>query len=171
MRLRYWAAGAAALGVSTGILVYPTLVSTESVPPALTVIGDWAPAPIASPPMAQDNPVEVSAEHDVAPVAMPLALPEVLVAETAPPEIAPSHAAWSREIAAGETLDAVLMDAGLKAADRAEVDLAMGVEYDLRKLRPGHVVSVMTTDLGAPQRVTLARRLYSANCSRSVVGG
>ncbi|GAD55819.1 membrane proteins related to metalloendopeptidases [Limimaricola cinnabarinus LL-001] len=47
------------------------------------------------------------------------------------------------------------MDAGLEAADRAEVALAMGVEYDLRKLRPGHVVSVMTTDLGAPQRVTL----------------
>ncbi|EYD71473.1 Membrane protein [Limimaricola hongkongensis DSM 17492] len=74
---------------------------------------------------------------------------------TALPVMAPSPAAWSREIAAGETLDTVLMDAGLKAADRAEVALAIGVEYDLRKLRPGHVVSVITTDHGAPQRVTL----------------
>ena len=155
MRLRYWAAGIAAIGVSAGIFVYPTLVPTEAVPPALKMVGAWAPAPIASPSLAQDLPVEVSAEHDVAPTATPLALPEVLVAETALPAMAPSRAAWSREIAAGETLDTVLMDAGLEAADRAEVALAIGVEYDLRKLRPGHMVSVITTDRGAPQRVTL----------------
>lgn len=47
---------------------------------------------------------------------------------------------WSHRIVSGETLDAVLAKAGLAAGQRAEVSLALGAEYDLRRLRPGHEV-------------------------------
>lgn len=49
---------------------------------------------------------------------------------------------WSHTISNGETLDAVLAEAGLAAAKRVEVSLALGAEYDLRRLRPGHEVFV-----------------------------
>src|SRR3546814_15587355 len=60
-----------------------------------------------------------------------------------------------REIGPGGTLAAVLAEAGMAAPARAEVALALGAEYDPRRLRPGHQVIVEVTPGGAPRRVTL----------------
>src|SRR3546814_6313445 len=49
----------------------------------------------------------------------------------------------------------VLAEAGMAAPARAEVALALGAEYDPRRLRPGHQVIVEVTPGGAPRRVTL----------------
>ncbi|WP_433962341.1 M23 family metallopeptidase [Marinovum algicola] len=60
-----------------------------------------------------------------------------------------------REIGPGGTLAAVLAEAGIAASARAEVALALGAEYDLRRLRPGHQVIVEVTRDGTPRRVAL----------------
>ncbi|HBM39655.1 MAG TPA: M23 family peptidase, partial [Sulfitobacter sp.] len=80
----------------------------------------------------------------------------VALADAPMPSIEPPLVTWSREIASGETLDAVLSDAGLDASDRAEIALAIGAEYDLRRLRPGHAITVVSTTDGTPRRVELA---------------
>jgi murein DD-endopeptidase MepM/ murein hydrolase activator NlpD len=69
--------------------------------------------------------------------------------------VKPPLVTWSREIAPGETLDAVLVRAGLAAGDRAEVALALGAEYDLRRLRPGHEVAAVSTSDGRLRSVAL----------------
>lgn len=66
-----------------------------------------------------------------------------------------SSDAFSRRIKPGETLDAVLSEAGLTGPDRAEVALALGAEYDLRRLRPGHRIAVSILANGRPSRVSL----------------
>ena len=78
------------------------------------------------------------------------------MADTLLPTIEPPLANWSRDIATGETLDTVLEEAGLSATDRAEVALALGAEYDLRRLRPGHSVTVVSTMDGSPRSVALS---------------
>jgi murein DD-endopeptidase MepM/ murein hydrolase activator NlpD len=95
------------------------------------------------------------AHSDVAPLASPPALPYVVAVAPSLPRIEPPLRTWSREIAAGETLDAVLAKAGLAAPVRAEVALALAAEFDLRRLRPGHALSVITTPEGSPRRVVL----------------
>ena len=85
---------------------------------------------------------------------MPL-LQEIAASDTALPEIEPVLTRWSREIAPGETLDAVLAEAGLAANTRAEVALAIGAEYDLRRLRPGHSITLISTADGAARSVSL----------------
>ena len=81
---------------------------------------------------------------------------EVASADTLLPTIEPPLSNWSRDIATGETLDTVLEEAGLSATDRAEVALALGAEYDLRRLRPGHSVTVVSTMDGSPRSVALS---------------
>ena len=106
------------------------------------------------------------ADYDVTPPAAfhadnaspmrPLPLLQSVFAETALPEIEPPLITWSREIASGETLDAVLANAGIAAPARAEIALALGAEYDLRRLRPGHEITVISKVDGNPSRVELA---------------
>ena len=81
---------------------------------------------------------------------------EVASADTLLPTIEPPLSNWSRDIATGETLDTVLEEAGLSATDRAEVALALGAEYDLRRLRPGHSVTVVSAIDGSPRSVALS---------------
>ncbi|ETW13297.1 peptidase family M23 [Roseivivax marinus] len=69
--------------------------------------------------------------------------------------IKPPLAVWSREIASGDTLDGLLAEAGLTGPDRAETSLAISAEYDLRRLRPGHVLTVEMSANGSPRRVAL----------------
>nr|WP_254695961.1 M23 family metallopeptidase [Palleronia sp. THAF1] len=77
------------------------------------------------------------------------------IAGTSAPVIAPLLKVWSREVAAGETLDVLLAEAGLEGSERAEVSLALAAEYDLRRLRPGHGLTVETEIKGALRRVLL----------------
>ena len=47
-------------------------------------------------------------------------------------------------------------NAGIAAPARAEIALALGAEYDLRRLRPGHEITVISKVDGNPRRVELA---------------
>ncbi|WP_425452414.1 M23 family metallopeptidase [Roseovarius spongiae] len=131
--------------------------SKEPVPPALAAASLWTPDPLAPPQLSASNlvrPAEMRA--DVVPEFRPAELPPVTLADNSLPSIAPPLITWSRTIASGETLDAVLADAGLAAPDRAEIALGLGAEYDLRRLRPGHSITLVSTTDGNPRRVELA---------------
>ncbi|MEM9761062.1 MAG: M23 family metallopeptidase [Pseudomonadota bacterium] len=70
--------------------------------------------------------------------------------------IKPKSGIWERFVAPGETLDAILAEAGLSAQVRAEASLALGAEYDLRGLRPGHSVALEWNSNGGLHRVELS---------------
>ncbi|WP_420402386.1 M23 family metallopeptidase [Nisaea sp.] len=70
--------------------------------------------------------------------------------------VEPRLSNWSRDIESGETLDVVLVEAGLSATDRTEIAMALGTEYDLRRLRPGHSVTVVSAMDGSLRSVALA---------------
>lgn len=158
MRIRTVAALALGAGaVSLTALAMSDGLSREPVPPALARAALWSPDPMALPKtaaVATARPVIAGAS--VATDAAPVPLPRVAKADTALPAIEPPLIGWSREIASGETLDAILADAGLEVPQRNEIALALGAEFDLRHLRPGHIVSVFSQSDGTPRRVELA---------------
>ncbi|KKM79494.1 hypothetical protein LCGC14_1349360 [marine sediment metagenome] len=63
---------------------------------------------------------------------------------------------WEATVETGDTLDVLLSRAGMDAPIRTSVALAFAVEYDLRRLRPGHRLSVGYHTDGTPAIVTLA---------------
>ncbi|MBW4964133.1 M23 family metallopeptidase [Sulfitobacter sp. CW3] len=63
---------------------------------------------------------------------------------------------WEKTVEAGDTLDVLLSRADMDAQTRTEVALALAVEYDLRRLRPGHQLSVGYRTDGTPSVVTLS---------------
>ena len=133
------------------------VLSKEPVPPAIAEATLWAPAPL-SPPQIADHDATPPAAMQVDRVrgVRPVPLVQPAFTETALPEIKRPLITWSREIASGETLDAVLAEAGIAAPVRAEIALALGAEYDLRRLRPGHELTVISKVDGNPSRVELA---------------
>ena len=62
------------------------------------------------------------------------------------------------EVSPGDTLDALLAKASLDAPLRAEIALAVRVEYDPRQLRPGDRLILTRSANGAPQIVTLVAK-------------
>ncbi|KPN62710.1 Murein DD-endopeptidase MepM and murein hydrolase activator NlpD, contain LysM domain [Aliiroseovarius crassostreae] len=133
------------------------VLSKEPVPPAIAEATLWSPAPLSLPQIAETNSVRsLFGQADGAFELRPVPLLPVSQADISLPSIEPPLVTWSREIAPRETLDAVLSDAGLEASDRAEIARAIGAEYDLRRLRPGHVITVVSTTDGTPYRVELA---------------
>ncbi|MGS4920002.1 MULTISPECIES: M23 family metallopeptidase [Mameliella] len=158
MRLRTLAAGVAIAGtVSGAAIAISDFMSKEPVPPELAQAGNWMPqGPEA--PQNVDIPVTlpVTVWAEDAPDVGPLPLLQVAFADRPVRAIEPPLSMWSRDIATGETLDFLLSEAGLAAPDRAEVALALGAEYDLRRLRPGHSVTVASTVDGSPRTVSLA---------------
>ena len=158
MRTRTIAAGfAIVLVLSMGGLAISGIWSKDPVPPGLVAATTWSPPQL---------PLPVSIETEIPQFSQPRAEPaiplqsvprlEVAMVDTFLPTIEPLLANWSRDIANGETLDTVLEEAGLLATDRAEVALALGAEYDLRRLRPGHSVTVVSTMDGNPRSVALS---------------
>ena len=158
MRLRTLAACVAIAGtVSGAAIAISDSMSKEPVPPELAQAGSWMPqGPEA--PQNVDIPVTLPAAAwaDDAPDLSPLPLLQAAFADRPVQAIEPPLSTWSRDIAPGETLDFLLSEAGLAAPDRAEVALALGAEYDLRRLRPGHSVTVASTVDGSPRTVSLA---------------
>ena len=158
MRLRTLAAGVAIAGTVLGAAIaISDFMPKEPVPPELAQAGSWMPqGPEA--PQNVDIPVTLPAAAwaDDAPDLGPLPLLQVAFADRPVRAIEPPLSTWSRDIAPGETLDFLLSEAGLAAPDRAEVALALGAEYDLRRLRPGHSVTVASTVDGSPRTVSLA---------------
>lgn len=158
MRMRdATAVAAVAAAVSVTAVALSGVAAREPVSTALARATLWTPDPLAPPPLADPASVRPA---PVQPVVMPEFRPETLLpvslSDTALPSIQAPLITWSREIVSGETLDAVLADAGLDARDRAEIALALGAEYDLRRLRPGHSVAVVSGMDGKPRRVELA---------------
>lgn len=84
-------------------------------------------------------PVQLVASNDLA---------AIVQANTVPP--------WEAVIKSGDTLDSLLARADLDAPLRAEIALALAAEYDLRKLRPGHRLSVAYHHDKTPNMVALA---------------
>lgn len=122
---------------------------------AVAVSGVFSKAPVP-PPLAEAGGARLAvARFDPTPIHAAPHLPVVAEVEASLPPLEPPLVTVSHEIAPGETLDAVLKEAGLAAPDRAEIALALGVEFDLRQLRPGHWVITSLTAEGAPRRVTL----------------
>lgn len=76
--------------------------------------------------------------------------------DAAPSGVVPPVPTWRAVVEAGDTLDALLSEAGIDAALRTEIALALGAEYDLRRLRPGHRLAVGWAPGGAPAAVSLA---------------
>lgn len=126
------------------------------VPEPLATLGEWAPSTLPEPPVAVTSlQATAAAFPDSTPMAPPPPIPNpVSFNEAEAPARAPLTT-WSREIASGETLDALLKEAGLEGPDRAEAALALGAEFDLRRLRPGHEVTVVQTLEGALRSVAL----------------
>lgn len=158
MRLRTLAAGVAIAGtVSGAAIAISDFMSKEPVPPELASAGKWMPQ---GPEAPQNVDILVTlpatAWAEDAPDLGPLPLLQVAFADRPVQAIEPPLSTWSRDIAPGETLDFLLSEAGLAAPDRAEVALALGAEYDLRRLRPGHSVTVASTMDGSPRTVSLA---------------
>lgn len=157
MKLRYLAVGIVTAGsVSATALALSGTWTRDPVPPGLAEAALWTPEAMPMPVLAEAPVLAATlARSDVAPMASPPALPSVGTVAPSLPRVEPSLRTWAREIAAGETLDAVLAEAGLDAPVRAEVALALAAEFDLRRLRPGHALSVITTPKGSPRRVVL----------------
>lgn len=157
MKLRYLAVGlVTAGGVSATALALSSPWTRDPVPPALAEAALWTPQSLSVPAPAEAPVLAPTlARSDIAPMASPPALPSFGTVAPSLPRVEPSLRTWSREIGAGETLDAVLAEAGLDAPVRAEVALALAAEFDLRRLRPGHALSVIATPDGNPRRVVL----------------
>ena len=122
-----------------------------------------APEALDSPPEPLDGP-GVNASGETMPNMLPAAFqpPEFPALERAEPDNlmalvqALATPPWEATVEAGDTLDVLLSLADMDAQTRAEVALALAVEYDLRRLRPGHRPSVDFRPDGTPSVVTLA---------------
>ncbi|MBY6203198.1 M23 family metallopeptidase [Maritalea mobilis] len=158
MMLRTTATGwAIVAGVSGAAIFAAGTWLRDPVPSGLDEASLWLPEPPTLPDTIEHAAVRFAtmqseSARDQRP--LPPFLPPAIDAQ--PPAIQPPLSTWSRDIAPGETLDEVLADAGMAASDRASVALAIGAEYDLRRLRPGHSLTVVSTMDGGPQTVTLA---------------
>lgn len=138
MRLRYWTA-------LTAVLCVGLVVTIRS--------GDDEPVPVVSVDEAvltvPDSPktmTDSEADHEVSD----------RLAETDQEADIPEHeVTFSRSVAPGESLDALLAEAGLDAPTRREVADAIGSEYDLQNLKPGHKLDLAVTPDGIPQSATL----------------
>lgn len=116
-----------------------------------------------SPPEPLDGPGVITS-GDTMPNMLPAAFqpPEFPALERAEPDNlmalvqALAMPPWEATVEAGDTLDVLLARADMEAQTRAEVALALAVEYDLRRLRPGHRLSVDFRPDGTPSVVTLA---------------
>lgn len=158
MKIRIVLATVAIAGTcSVTAIAISGMLSKEPVPLAIAKAALWTPDPLSAQRLA-DRVVTLptAIQIDVARSIRPTPLLQPAFTETALPEIEQPLITWSREIAAGETLDAVLANAGIAAPARAEIALALGAEYDLRRLRPGHEITVISKVDGNPSRVELS---------------
>ncbi|WP_299566603.1 M23 family metallopeptidase [uncultured Sulfitobacter sp.] len=159
MRLRHIVLGTTVAAAAVGTIASRTLVSA---PPPDNIFFE-APTALVAPPEPIAGPGVIGAVRDPmsnsveAAFQMPelpiLARPEqddlaaIVQALAMPP--------WEATVETGDTLDVLLSRAEMDAQMRAEIALAVAVEYDLRRLRPGHRLSVGFRLDGSPAIVTL----------------
>lgn len=148
MKLKYWITGVLAVcGMSGVAAIAPT---AAGMPPELLRASPlpMQPLPIAAEPAAGSGGTESL-------VVQPHLSSQASGLSTAR-KVEQTGVTMSRTIEPGETLDAILAEAGLSAPVRAEAALALGAEYDLRRLRPGHEVEVAMALDGTLERVVLS---------------
>ena len=158
MMLRTMAAGLVIVAGVAGAAIFATgTLLKDPVPSGLDEASLWLPEPPTLPDTLSNGQTLLATVQSVsARNQRPLPFLQAPAIDAQPPVIQPSLSTWSRDIAPGETLDEILADAGMAASDRAEVALAIGAEYDLRRLRPGHSLTIVSTMDGSPQTVSLA---------------
>ncbi len=143
-------------GLCAAMIAVFAALAKEPVPPSLGKASSWLPTPVVAPPQITGTAMTVVlAPIDSTPVTELSRLSAVVSIVTPLPSIEPPILKWSHELAAGETLGALLGEAGLTSESRAEVLLALGAEYNLRGLRPGHRITVEKTSDGRPRYVAL----------------
>ncbi|WP_285813416.1 M23 family metallopeptidase [Lutimaribacter degradans] len=149
MRLRYWTA--LILVVCAGAVLTVRQEQESHTPeepggtPAAQVQNSEEPLQSTAPDHEQEEPA-----------APPPAEGKLKAAEK--PGLRPSDddaVKWSRIVSPGESLDMLLAKAGLGAAIRAQVSDALGAEFDLRKLKPGHRLDLELEQDGSPRMATL----------------
>ena len=143
MRLRYWTALAF-------IVCVGTILTVKEVRQAQTLV-----TPLGSPPAGLqdiDPPVETDAKDQEQVLSRGLS-PGEGVQGTRP--LDEEFVTWSRVVSSGESLDVLLAKAGLDTATRAVVSDAIGSEFDLRKLKPGHRLDLELQHDGLPRLAML----------------
>ncbi len=135
IRLRYWT------GLVVGVLV-------------VAGVARWGgeDAPVDEAPSEAALAIETAPESAALPGP---AIGPVLPEPAAVPAPAEDATDWSRVVGGGESLDMLLAEAGLDAVTRARVSEALATEYDLRRLQPGHGVSVRIGADGMPREAAL----------------
>lgn len=159
MSIRHWALVTALTGgVAAATFLAIGSPTRAPAPVAMQQAASWSPRLFDAPQVADTPLLPISLAQSPRTQIKPVAptLPVMPNVDREPVAIVLPIVTWSRAIATGETLDAVLADAGLNAQLRAEAALAIGVEYDLRRLRPGYEVTVITETDGALRRLALA---------------
>lgn len=143
-------------GLCAALIAVFAALAKEPVPLSLGKASSWLPTPVAEPSEVPETAmIVVLSPMDPTPVSEQPRLSAVASMVAPLPSIEPQILTWSHELAAGETLGALLGEAGLTSESRAEVLLALGAEYNLRGLRPGHRITVEKTSDGRPRYVAL----------------
>ena len=158
MRIRTIAAGLAIVSaVSGGSLANSGGWLKDPVLPGLAAANISAPDGLQPRPITESTSPRFALPRNEPVVALrPMPQLQVTVDDTSLLTVEPHQSNWSRDIESGETLDGVLAEAGLSATDRTEIAMALGSEYDLRRLRPGHSVTVVSAMDGSLRSVALA---------------
>ncbi|MBM1814547.1 M23 family metallopeptidase [Sulfitobacter pseudonitzschiae] len=134
MRLRYWTAMFAAGGIAIGLSY---LVDTPA--EHVTALPDTAKTDQSGDNLIADDQ-NASVETD---------------ADFEKPTAAKDTETWSQVVGMGDSLSGLLAKAGLDTETSREVILAIGSEFDVRHLKPGHRLALELSDDGLPQTATL----------------
>jgi murein DD-endopeptidase MepM/ murein hydrolase activator NlpD len=159
MRIRGFLAIGAAASVAMGAawlaatVVFPSATAPGSSPVVWVSAPDRPTAPPANASLPRmtsrgDEPAVRPGVSRLPPIA---ALPDVSIAERKGEVLS----VWEATIAPGDTLDRLLSQAGIEAGTRAEIAGAVGDEFDLRKISPGHRLRVVQDAAGNPKTVEL----------------
>ena len=159
MKLRHIVLGTTVAAAAVGTIASRALILEA--PPEN--IGSQAPVALGSPPEPLYGPGIITSSDTISTM-LPAAFqrPEFPALDRAEPDdlkaLVQMRALppWEATVESGDTLDRLLSSADMEAQTRAEVALALAAEYDLRRLRPGHRLSVGFRPDGTPSVVTLA---------------
>lgn len=145
--------------IATVMIAIGTVASDVSsiAKPAL-VMTPTNPHPFEIRSQRSSHAVDVSTSSNM-PVLIPGTEPEFdLIAEPGSAELAVVAEVgdpWTVTVQAGQTLDGLLGDAGFDAGARAGIAAALSLEYDVRRIRPGHRLSVKFGADGSPEAMSL----------------
>lgn len=143
MRLRYWTALTVIVGVAVSLAMREDRRAPVIGPPDVVTSSTF---------QERDDTTAMSSEPEDVATASQIATVD-RQQDVAPPD--EETIKWSRAVEPGESLDVLLAEAGLEAVRRAEVSSAIGSEFDLRSLQPGHRLALEIGEDGTPQTATL----------------